>query len=334
MGKSLWFDRTVSDELVGFLADGRAHGLVDLAVGDHKGEPLFDLQLRRATKGTKPVSWASLYYGLTSVLDLEERGGQFRIVAHRTHRTLGGFDDAWSEWQERSSLDRVWPSVANYITRVTPTVDKRWTDKEGAVHAAISSGTSDAYRIVNREVSPAFSDQPTKDAMMASWWRPIDDALRAQDNGEAWWPRDVKIGASPDFLAVDIGGRLAVIEAKHHSATGMISKVPLQVGFYAKMFASLLAEDADVMESMEGMLRQRVALGLSRPGVLYLTRRREVVPVVAIGPERPSKAGRQRLWDVALATSRALGEGVDPIELWYLDRLGRIEEVERPGDLA
>ena len=182
---------------MGFLADGRAHGLVDLAAGDRKGEPLFDLQLRRDTKGANPISWASLYYGLTSVLDLEERGGQFRIVAHKTHRTRGGFDDAWSEWQEQSALDRAWPSVAKYIASVTPTVDKRWTGKEGAVHAAISSGTSDAYRVVNREVSPAFSDQATKDAMMASWWRPIDDALRAQDNGQAWWPRDVKIGASP-----------------------------------------------------------------------------------------------------------------------------------------
>lgn len=334
MSKALWFNRTVSDDLMAILTGGGARELVELAVAEQESEPLFDLQLRRDTRGSNPVSWASLYYGLTSVLDLEERQGSVRLSAHKTHRSRGGFQEEWSDWQEPAKLDDAWPQVFAYLGRVVPTVDERWTGKEGAVHAAISSGTSDAYRIINREVSPGFTDQATKDAMMASWWQPLDESLRRGPSPEPWWPTDVTVGASPDFLAVDIGGRLAVIEAKHHSATGMIAKVPLQVGFYAKMFRTLLEEDDDALEAMEAMLRQRVALGLSRPGVLYLTRRREVVPVVAIGPKRPSKAGRERLWKVALSTSRALGDGVDPIELWYLDRQGRIEEIERPGDVV
>lgn len=332
--KRLWFNRTVSDSLMKVLTKGRARELVDLAVANREGGPLFDLQLRRDTKGNNPVSWATLYYGLTSVLDLEERQGEVRLVAHPTHRSRGGFRDEWGDWQEPAELDDAWPQVSAYLQRVLPTVDKRWTGKEGAVHAAISSGASDAYRIINREVSPGFVDQSTKDALMAGWWQPLEDSLQREEMQEAWWPTDVTVGASPDFLAVDIGGRLAVIEAKHHSATGMIAKVPLQVGFYAKMFRVLLEEDDQALEAMEAMLRQRVSLGLSRPGVLYLTRRREVVPVVAIGPDRPSKAGRERLWKVALSTSRALGEGVDPIELWYVDRHGRIEKIERPGDVA
>lgn len=334
MSERLWFNRTVSGDLMTVLTERRPRQLAELAVADRESEPLFDLQLRRDTKGKSPVSWASLYYGLTSVVDLEERKGLVRLVAHQTHRSRGGFDEAWGEWQHPDELDAAWPRVAKYLEKVVQTVDKRWIDKEGAVHAGISSGTSDAYRVINREVSPGFVDQPTKDSMMESWWRPLEQSLRRGKTQEPWWPSGVKIGASPDFLAVDIGGRLAVIEAKHHSATGMISKVPLQVGFYAKMFRALLEEDMAALDAMEAMLRQRVALGLSRPGVLYLTRRREVVPVVAIGPGRPSKAGRQRLWDVALSTSGALGDGVDPIELWYLDRQGRIEEIERPGDVA
>lgn len=325
------FDRTISAELLQFL---RGPGKV-LLEWRSRDPTIFDVQLRRAPKGN--VSWASLYCGLTSILDLEERDRSFRLSAHKTHRDRGGFDTAWGAWAPAEELADQIPHVARYLDRVAPLVDKRWTDKEGAVHAGIASGQSDAYRIINRETSPSFKDQATRDRLTTAMWRPLRSELVRHTLNEKWWPdpHEVKIGTSPDFLGVDIGGRLLVIEAKHHSATSMLTKVALQVGFYARMFGRLIDEEPQALDAMQSMLAQRVDLELSRSGHLYLTEPTRVVPVVAVGPGRPSKEAHRRLWLVADAVSRAGGPGnVDPVEVWYLDGAGRIVQLERPADVV
>lgn len=333
--KQMWFDRTVADGLIEMLAEGPANELVRLAREDPGDKPLYDLQLRRETQGGNPTSWASLYFGLTKLVDLEWKHGKgVRLDAAEAHRQKAPFDSDWRQWQSREELEEQWPAVHRYLTAVPDVVAKSHIGKEGQIHAAVSSETSDAYRIINREVSPGFVDQPTKDRLTAAWWQPIDQAVRSFPDPPPWWPLDAKVGVSPDHLGVDIGGRLLIIESKHNRAQAQeITKVPVQVGFYARMFRELLDHDEQALANMERMLDQRIQLGLSGKGVLYLTRRRTVVPVVAIGPGRPSDEAKRRLWHVALATSTALGPGVDPIELWFVDEWGRITQVERPGDI-
>lgn len=86
--RDVTFDRTVSEELLNFLRSDTGQRL--RAVRDR--EPmLFDIQLRSdRPKGRR--SWATLYYGLTSLLDVDESKGRFRLRLHRTHRAAGGFD--------------------------------------------------------------------------------------------------------------------------------------------------------------------------------------------------------------------------------------------------
>ena len=97
------FDRVVSDELLAALEEGgRFHDLVERRVGSE----IADVQLRREQRGTR--SWASLYIGLTSVLDLDERGGLYRLRAHATHKKAGHFDEAWAEWQTADELTMIW----------------------------------------------------------------------------------------------------------------------------------------------------------------------------------------------------------------------------------
>lgn len=85
----------------------------------------------------------------------------------------------------------------------------------------------------------------------------------------------------------------------------------------------------------ESGLPKRTRLALNAPGTLYLNDARRVVPVIAIGPGRPSTEVKRRMWEVAKATEPALTavDGVDPIEVWYVSEPGRILEIERAADL-
>lgn len=335
MTGDLRFDRTVSDELLDTLSNGPARHLIDVVQQQSHDAPLHDLQLRRDPKGSNPRSWATLYYGMTALLNVEERSGRYRATAHATYRAADTFDERWTAWQDRGAFEAAWPRIEAYLDAAPALVSARATSREGPVHAAISSGASDAYRVINREASPSFRDTPTRARRLAAWTAPFNAALSRRDDPPRWWPRDVRVGHSLDFLAVDIGGRLALIEAKADSASaGELSKVAVQAGVYAAMFANLLHEDPTTVDAVTRMLHQRTQLGLSRRGILHLRDERRVVPVVAIGPGRPSREVHRRMWEVASTITDAHGPNVDPIEVWYLDAAGRIVEVERAGDVA
>lgn len=341
------FDRVLSEPLLQCMTSELGDVLKGCRDKDREANPpgLFDLQLRSdRPKGN--LSWATLYYGLTKLLDVEERNEEFKLDAHATHREAGSFNPAWQKWMTLEELVRVTPDVARYLEAARRAVAPRHIEREGAVHAALASGNSDAFRVVNREASPSFRNQPTKDAISAELWNPIRDALHDAGRSEPWWPNNVKVGNSLDLLAVDVGGRLALIEAKHHQAQAKeITKVAAQVGSYARLYSYLLQDDqAAALQRIDKMLEQRVAIGLSGKGVLYLMQPVRIVPVVAIGPGRPSAEARNRLWQVAQvldaldqpAHPRATGEAVtiEPLEVWYVDIDGRIDEIERAGDLG
>ena len=333
MDNDMHFDRSVSDELMGMLTGGAGEALVGRATGQ-SDEPLYDLQLRSEPKGT--ASWATLYYGMTALINVRERKGQFQLTADKGYMALDSFDPAWTIWQPQASIGQGWPAVETYLDELIGHVaDGSATKKEGPVHSAIASGNSDAYRVIQREARPSFRNKPTRERRLAGWVAPFNHALATHGNGEPWWPRDVKVGSSLDFLAVDIGGRLALIEAKADAASASeLAKVAVQAGVYASMFADLLAENHhDALDAVARMLGQRATLGLSRKGVLHLREQGQVVPVIAIGPGRPSEEVHRRMWEVARAVGDVLDRRVDPVEVWYLDRAGRITEVERWQDV-
>lgn len=327
-------DRAVSEELMGMLARGPGNSLVKMAAKQSSTSPLYDLQLRRDPKAKNPVSWATLYYGLTALINIRERDGKYQLTADKKYKAIPEFDDSWTRWRSRTEIENDWPRVLDYLGAVPDHVAPRYVGKEGPVHAAISSGNSDAYRVINREASPSFKDTATKNRRRAGWIEPFNRALASREEAPKWWPTNVKVGASLDFLAVDIGGRLALIEAKASAASAKeITKVPVQVGVYAAMYADLLRHDHEAVAAVDRMLEQRTRLGLSRKGVLHLRDERRVVPVIAIGPKRPSEAVHRRMWEVADTVTRAGGANVDPVEVWYLDSTGRILEVERTEDV-
>jgi hypothetical protein len=328
-GATMHYDRTVSAALLDALRpEGPLHSLIQWR---HADPALRDVQLRKQPKG--PASWASLYLGLTSVLDVYEQGGQFRLAAHGTHRAAGRFDPSWGTWQPLDVLAARLPQVDQYLLRVVPMVHPRWLNREGRVHALLAASPHTGISVINREASISFSNQPIKDETCRAWSDTLLAPLAATGRTESWWTTQLtkKLGTSPDFVAVDDDGRLLVIEAKPASAAAGITGGPVQVSFYATMYAAWLAEAAAAArEGLQRELDQRRQLGLDPSGSdRRLVTPTSVVPVLAIGPGIVSP----EVWSRLGALRDALGTiaSVQPLEVWRLAADGTPRSVDLPG---
>lgn len=312
----LLYARTVSDALLGALS-GPLAGVLAWRRGDLD---LRDVQLRREPKGTR--SWASLYLGLTSVLDVDEHKGRFRLRAHTTHQDAVDNAVAWGLWQSADELAAAWPDVLDYLDLIKDNVHARWTESEGRVHALVANGVHHGFAVANREASVSFRDQQVKDARCGGWADELKRAAATGRTDEPWWAAldGLNLGTSPDFLAVDAAGRLLVLEAKPASAAYGLVWSPLQVGLYAQMWAALLHEVPTTRAQIEAELAQRKSLGLLPAGALTeLMEPLQVVPVVGVGPGVVSPEVWRRLRAVALHAATAPGaESLQPLEVWRL----------------
>lgn len=321
------YDRRVSETLLEALTDGALAGLVDIVRVDRG---LRDLQLRRA-RGLE--CWATLYVGLTKVLDVRERKGQFRLDADPTYREVPGFDESWRLWQEPGDLENCWHEVLGYVDAAIASVRPAYL-KEGAVQSSLCSGVSDDFRVVDREAVLGHTNTASRSATTDPISIALQQALLAADPGETWWPSlrsKVNFGSELDILAVDDAGRLLTVEVKAANAVAGIVKSPAQVAFYATLWSHWLSETDDSTEVLDGMLEQRARLGLGRPGPIEAPT--TVVPVVALGPGKLSGQALPRLRQVAQAVQPVLSaqQSLQPLEVWMVDEQGRVADKEVLG---
>jgi hypothetical protein len=320
MTPELGYDRR-APELLALLDD--AGGLLTALLA-RCGQELVDLQVRRDSFGER--SWVSIYVGLTTVLDIALSADRFRVSAHRTHRSSGGFDPAWLEPMTLPELAEIREGLCGYLDRVIPTVGARHTAKEGRVHTALCSGASDAYSVADREAAVGFRNSTVKGRICDPIADAIHTAVLAAGRNEPWWPGNGKppraFGTGLDVLAVDPAGRLLVIEAKPSASLEGIMWGPAQVRFYAEVFARWAHDTDDATAIIDGLTAQRRDLGLS-PTAYPISDPPVVVPVLAIGdgPISPQALPRADAIRDVVDTLPA-GPGVTPVEIWRLDETG------------
>jgi hypothetical protein len=279
---TLSYDRRVPPELLAVLLPGGwAHSLVEYGGA---GQFALDLQLRGYAG--KHGHWATLYVGLTKVLDLHYRPPErFRLSAHKTWASPKyGWNSAWTRSQPPDRLAAQWPAVEEYLERVIPEVGSRFMKKEGAVQSAISAFATRHFVVIDREAAVAFGSQEEKDEVAGELTTKLLGAL-ARPNDAAWWKSKPKsLGGECDALAVTPRGDLLTIEVKPKAATTTIRWAPIQARHYADLFARWVREDDKAPAVLRGMVDQRVQLGLAdaahRPRI---DRPIRVRPVIAIG---------------------------------------------------
>lgn len=333
MRKEIWLDRTADQALVRALVPGGE--LRPVVEFRNDRQEIMDLQFRRPSGR---VSRMSLYAGLTRILDIDARtiagkDPEFRFfIAHETHRRRAGNMDAWGAWQPLHKLVAHWPDVERYLLKCVEWFATEPSAAhhviEGRVHAAMCRNTVGSYRVINREASPSFRDQPTKARVCGRIRDEIRRVLAAVHEPKPWL-QNREFGTSPDILAVDNRGRLVVAEAKPFSYTSGIVKGPIQTRFYSGLIARWLEADPDARAILRTMLAQRIDVGLAKGPAPTFSSKVPILPVLALGAGEVSKRALEHateLRDSLSDLNPSEAGATEATEIWRLRPDGDIEE--------
>lgn len=321
------FNRVVSAALeTALVPTGALRPLVDCGLAD----PRVDVQLR--TQGS--TSWATLYCGLTSVLDIIESKGRFRLRAAEKHKGKGKFDEEWTAAVPIVDLQASTAAVLGYLGRILDKdgVDARYTNSEGQVQTDISRAPADDFGMFQREALPSFRSTSERtnfvDPLLDREW----DAMQAADERPDWWPgvrdngKKSRSGLETDLVGIDNQGRLLVVEVKPSSEVKGLAWAPGQVRLYSEVLAAWASTDPEAASSINGMADQRERLGLPVTAHRVPTNAPiRILPVIAVGPT-PMKAlyrdRMQRVHDQLMSAPLVFGSVIDPVELWEFDEHG------------
>src|SRR5450759_4819422 len=155
----LHYDRRVSEEfLAHFLGGGVARSLVEYA---RYAPYAVDLQMRKNPK--TGAEHATLYVGLTSVLNVKRNKDRLQLVGHKwAVEGRFGFDASWTKPMSVSALETQWHAVDDYLEAIIPAASAKHASREGAVQAAASGFNSGDRIMFDREAALHFKDTATK----------------------------------------------------------------------------------------------------------------------------------------------------------------------------
>jgi hypothetical protein len=270
-----------------FDARGAFRSLTEYA---RKARYPVDLQFRRNPKTS--AQHASLYVGLTTVLDVHWKPGAVRLSAHRNFHS-SGFQAAWTPWTVIGKAAAQADAVDAYLDAVIPKASAGGAAVEGAVQAAVSSFDSASRVMLDREVLLHFRDTPTKQRVMDSV---TADLLLALETAPVPGARPVSLGGRCDLLAVDSTGLLLAVEVKPKGVP-TITWASAQAIVYARLLGLWLRHDPDAAEILAGMIEQRKRLSLVNSQTPVPSSHPGVAPILAVQRGMSQKL-RDRLFTV------------------------------------
>lgn len=320
LDRDLAFDRRLSEEfLQHFLPSGFAAGLAAYVKAG-----LYPLDLRPRRDLKSKAEHVTLYVGLTAVLQVKSSSsGLIRLDAHKSHRKIGGFSDAWAKPHPVEDWIDQWPDVEAYLERIIPAATQSHGRTEGAVQAAVGAHRSQDRVVLDREVTPSFRDESTKKRILEECRQPVLKACR--DGGLGFGKGPKTLGSECDALAVDRNGRILAIEIK--PLGGSIPWVPAQALMYARVLQRWVEEDpAGAAEVLRGMGDQRHRMGLAPAWAGEIETRPEVVPVVAV--QRGASAEAVRRMVAVRDALRAGDVGGPEVELHEVSLIGDLIPLE------
>lgn len=327
----LHYDRRVSESfLAHFLEGGVAHSLVEYA---RFAPYAVDLQMRHNPKTN--ADHATLYVGLTSVLDVKTGPSGLHLIGHKT--AAGGqygFDETWTKPMTASALGTKWRAVEDYLEAILPKAWAKHASQEGAVQAAASVFKSHERIMFDREVALHFKTTPVKERIFREETAQLVKAVQgiAGIPGKA----PTSFGGKCDLLALDAQGRLLAVEVKPRG-TGTIVWSGVQATVYARLFERWIrtpptspltakAKHTDPpVEILRGMLDQRTRLGLAPRSRPELADQPVVVPVVALQRGfSPKYLERLRLVQKAVLKAAC---GNPTLEIFEVSMAGRMDRL-------
>ena len=313
----MYYDRTASAALIEAL---KPSGPLAVLTSFAKRQHLADLQLR--SYPSKSGCWATMYFGLTKLIDVHERNGLFWA---KRGKHGDGWIDLWNSKRPAEQWANDGQVLDHFLRHAAAEVGARFTN-EGAVQSMLCTRAAHLFSVVDREAVIGFESTKHREQAYAEVRAPLEAALPA--NPSLPWLKPKRFGGELDLLAIDERGRLLAIEVKPGSSTSGVTWAPLQAAFYAGLFRKWSETVADPASSLHSMLKQRMDLGLTVDPVRALKTPIEVVPIVAIGGD-PSAAAVQRMFHVreALVDQGLLDEA---FEIWQVSEQVVAAPVEAP----
>jgi hypothetical protein len=279
------FDRRVPGALLDALGSGGAFAWVtELARLPVATGLALDLGLR-ATPKSPNVGHATLYQGTTQVLGLLiDSRGLFSLTPHqkggRFEPVEPPFDENWRTKQPLSQFSGSMPTIHAHVSSAIDAAPPG-LQSEGFYQAALAKPNKAAFTLVDRELMFPFANGASKTQTIEQLRTPLVKVQRALVLKHRWKTTKPP-GDKLDALAIDRDGRLLAIEVKPGNLLGPANL--FQVAMYVRLLRAWIdADEALAREVLEGMARQRAALGLGLPEPNRLAAKLEVVPVLAIG---------------------------------------------------
>ncbi len=323
----LHYDRRVSEEfLLHFLSGGVARSLVEYA---RYAPYAVDLQMRKNPK--TGAEHATLYVGLTSVLNVKRNKDRLQLLGHKwAVEGRFGFDAAWSKPMTVSELSTHWHDVDDYLEAIIPAAAAKHASREGAVQAAASVFKGRDRIMFDRETALHFKDTPTKQDIFTEVTAPFLRAVKGIRDVPGQRPSS--FGGECDLLALDAKGRVLAVEVKPRGA-GTIVWSGVQATVYARLFERWIrtppAEDSHGQRVdppatiLRGMLDQRARLGLAPTDRPDVPDRPVVVPVVAL-----QRGWNGKYLDRMMKVQEAVllsGCGDPDLEIYEVSMAGRMD---------
>ena len=312
----MYYDRTVSKKLLHALG---TEGPFSFLVRYAKTQPLMDLQLRGYPNSDR--YWATLYCGLTGVLDVYEQNGQFWLKGNSNSSSWAtSWDKSWAGKRQLGGWRLAEEQLDKYLNlEMQRGLNPRFT-KEGRIQAMLCTPSVGLFGIIDREVIIRFPKGREGDRVATNkrLLQPLQAACPS-DRARPWFVPPKEFGGELDLLAVDSSGRILAIEVKSGSNTHGIIWAPLQATFYANFLKEWSKEVRQKSQDiLHKMLQQRIDLGLTRGPNPQLKYPLEIVPVVAFGGPPKSKKAYPRLKEVQKALLDAK-VGYKSLKVWQVE---------------
>jgi len=221
-GYDIRYDRRVTPDFLAHFCPG---GVADrLRVIAHRAALPLDLQFRKDPRTGRQK--ATLYAGLTAVLNVQAAGTGLRLNAHKTwsENPAYGFGEDWGKSMPPYRMAEQWEEIELYLERVIPPAVRQHGMTEGAVQAVASKSVAGGWAVLDREALPAYRDAAYKKECITACGETLLNPVWAPTRPFPKTP--AKLGTECDIVALDPTGRLLAVEVK--PLGGAIAWVPMQ----------------------------------------------------------------------------------------------------------
>jgi len=294
--KNMEYNRTVSAKLANLISEnGRLRWLfefvrecseLDFLIGKNKSK-----------------EWISVYRGLSKILQIDDSE---QISAHNKFKNLV------PNLYKKSIEDNFKNELIELISKISGDGKlKKYYSKEGFHQNELSrkygiNGDADSdFVIIDKEVVPSYKNEAEQKKIESpiqekylNWKREIQ-AIKPYEQGNK------SFGNELDFLALDKGGNVMLIEFKHGTNTAGIYWSSLQVGVYHDIFSRL--DKKEFEQSIFQMLKQKQEIGLIHPNWIAPKGIKEIIPVVMISEFDENGEAKKRFDEVLQLSKQKFG---------------------------